>query len=49
MERAYILERGEVEQKDIYIYMRKKEEAKEGVGMALHVYNEIVMKEICEG
>ena len=34
-------------QKDIY--MRKKEEVKHEVGMALHVHNEMVMKKICEG
>ena len=31
------------------IYMRKKEEVKQEVGMALHVHNEMVMKKICEG
>ena len=31
------------------IYMRKKEEARQEVGMALHVHNEMVMKKICEG
>ena len=31
------------------IYMRKKEEAREEVGMALHVHNEMVIKKICEG
>ena len=30
------------------IYMRKKEEARQEVGMALHHHNEMVMK-ICEG
>ena len=29
--------------------MRKKEEARQEVGMALHVHNEMVMKKICEG
>ena len=29
-------------------YMRKKEEAKQEVGMALHAHNEMVMKKICE-
>ena len=29
--------------------MRKKEEASQEVGRALHVHNEIVMKEICKG
>ena len=31
------------------IYMRKKEEARQEVGMALHVHNEMVMKKISEG
>ena len=31
------------------IYMRKKEDARQEVGMALHVHNEMVMKKICEG
>ena len=31
------------------IYMRKEEEAKQKVGMALHVHNEMVMKNNCEG
>ena len=31
------------------IYMRKKEDARQEVGMALHVHNEMVMKNICEG
>ena len=30
------------------IYMRKKEEARQEVGMVLHVHNEMVMKKICE-
>ena len=29
--------------------MRKKEDARQEVGMALHVHNEMVMKKICEG
>ena len=29
--------------------MRKKEEARQEVGMTLHVHNEMVMKKICEG
>ena len=29
--------------------MRKKEEARQEVGMALHLHNEMVMKKICEG
>ena len=29
--------------------MRKKEEARQEVGIALHVHNEMVMKRICEG
>ena len=29
------------------IYMRKKEKARQEVGMALHVHNEMVMKMIC--
>ena len=29
--------------------MRKKEEVRQEVGMALHVDNEIVMKKICQG
>ena len=29
--------------------MRKKEEVKQEIGMALHVHNEMVMKKICEG
>ena len=33
----------------IILYIRKKEEAKQEVGMALHVHNEMVMKKICEG
>ena len=32
-----------------YIYMKKKEEARQEVGMALHLHNEMVMKKICEG
>ena len=32
-----------------YVYWRKKEEASQEVGMALHVHNEMVMKEICKG
>ena len=31
------------------IYMRKKEDARQEVGMALHVHDEMVMKKICEG
>ena len=31
------------------VYWRKKEEASQEVGRALHVHNEIVMKEICKG
>ena len=31
------------------IYMRKKEDARHEVVMALHVHNEMVMKKICEG
>ena len=31
------------------IYMRKKEEARQEVGMALYVHNEMVMKKICDG
>ena len=31
------------------IYMRKKEDARQEVGVALHVHNEMVMKKICEG
>ena len=31
------------------IYMRKKEAARQEVGIALHVHNEMVMKKICEG
>ena len=34
-------------QKDIY--MRKKEEARQDVGMVLHVHHEMVMKNIYEG
>ena len=30
------------------IYMRRKEEAGQEVGMALHVHIEMVMKKICE-
>ena len=30
------------------IYMRKKEEARQEVGMALHAHNEMAMKMICE-
>ena len=29
--------------------MRKKEDARQEVGMVLHVHNEMVMKKICEG
>ena len=29
--------------------MRKKEDVRHEVGMALHVHNEMVMKKICEG
>ena len=29
--------------------MRKKEEARQEVGMALHLHNEMVMNNICEG
>ena len=29
--------------------MRKKEETKQEVGMALHLHNEMVMKKICDG
>ena len=32
-----------------YMYMRKREEAMQEVGMALHLHNEMVMKKICEG
>ena len=32
-----------------YIYMRKKEEARQEVGTVLHVHKEMVMKNICEG
>ena len=28
--------------------MRKKDEVKQEVGMALHVHNEMVMRKICE-
>ena len=35
------------EHKDIYIYIRNKEEAIQEVGMASHVHNEMVMKKIC--
>ena len=31
------------------MYMIKKEEARQEVGMALHLHNEMVMKKICEG
>ena len=31
------------------VYRRKKEEASQEVGRALHVHNEMVMKEICKG
>ena len=31
------------------IYMRKNEDARQEVGMALHVHNEMLMKNICEG
>ena len=31
------------------VYWRKKEEASQEVGRALHVHNEMVMKEICKG
>ena len=31
------------------IYIRKKEDARQEVGMALHVHNEMVMKKIYEG
>ena len=31
------------------VYWRKKEEARQEVGRALHVHNEMVMKEICKG
>ena len=30
------------------MYMRKKEEARQEVGMALHLHNEMAMKKICE-
>ena len=30
------------------IYMIQKEDARQEVGMALHVHNEMVMKKICE-
>ena len=33
--------------KDMYI--RKKQEARQEVGMALHLHNEMVIKKICEG
>ena len=32
-----------------YMYMRKKEEARQEVGMALHLHNEMVSNKICEG
>ena len=32
-----------------YMYMRKKEEVRQEVGMALHLHNEMVMKKFCEG
>ena len=35
-------------QKDIYM-KKKEEEARQEVGMALHVHNEMVMKKNCEG
>ena len=31
------------------MYMRKKEEARQKVGMALYLHNEMVIKKICEG
>ena len=31
------------------MYMRKKEEARQEVGMALHLHNTMVMKKICDG
>ena len=31
------------------VYWRKKEEASQEVGWALHVHNELVMNEICKG
>ena len=31
------------------VYWRRKEEASQEVGRALHVHNEMVMKEICKG
>ena len=31
------------------IYLRKKEEARQELGRALHVHNGMVMKKICEG
>ena len=32
-----------------YMYMSKKEEARQEVGMTLHLHNEMVVKKICEG